>query len=86
MAICRGLFQFSVRAFLLKVVSRICLTGVLATVGSYWLFAEMDPHTLWQHAAFIFLSMTLSAVLVLALGLEANERNFLAQKLHLKRP
>ena len=86
MAICRGLFQFSVRAFLRKVVSRICLTGGLAAAGSYWLFTGISPNTFWQHAGFVLLSMTLSAVLVLALGLEAKERNFLAQKLHLKRP
>ena len=86
MAICRGLFQFSVRAFLCKVVGRICLTGGLAAVASYWLFTIIAPNTIWQHAGFVFSSMTLSAILVLIFGLEATERNFLAKKLHLPHP
>lgn len=86
MAICRGLFQFSVRAFLCKVVGRICLTGGLAAAASYWLFTIIAPNTIWQHAGFVFSSMALSAILVLIFGLEATERNFLAKKLHLPHP
>ena len=78
--LCRGLFGFSARLFVRRVLSRIIIVGTLS-VGLPAAVLE----GLWAHLLFCALTVGWTGLTAFIFGLQSGERQFVLRRLHLMR-
>lgn len=83
MFLCRGLFRFSVRQFLSRVLWRIVLVGGISIYPLTVLQTWVHPDGIWAHFAFCSLCVIWTGICVFMAGLRTSERQTILRKLHI---
>ena len=83
--LCRGLFGFSARLFVRRVLSRIIIVGTLSVGLPAAVLHYVTPEGLWAHLLFCALTVGWTGLTAFIFGLQSSERQFVLRRLHLMR-